>query len=51
MKGEHENWMQLALQEAEKAGQKGEIPIGAILVDESGKLLSAASYLSEVCPV
>jgi tRNA(adenine34) deaminase len=40
--GQHEKRMQLALQEAEKAGQKGEIPIGAILVDESGNVLSAA---------
>ena len=32
----------MALQEAEKAGQKGEIPIGAILVDDSGNVLSAA---------
>ena len=42
MNGQHEKWMQLALQEAEKAGQNDEIPIGAILVDESGKVLSAA---------
>jgi tRNA(adenine34) deaminase len=38
----HEKWMQLALQEAEKAGQKGEIPIGALLVDASGQVLGAA---------
>jgi len=42
MNGQHEKRMQLALQEAEKAGQKGEIPIGAILVDESGNVLSTA---------
>jgi len=42
MNGQHQNRMQLALQEAEKAGQKGEIPIGALLIDAGGKVLSAA---------
>jgi tRNA(adenine34) deaminase len=42
MNEQHERRMRLALQEAEKAGQKGEIPIGAILVDASGHVLSAA---------
>jgi tRNA(adenine34) deaminase len=31
--------MDLALKEAEKAAQKGEIPVGAILVDESGQII------------
>ena len=34
--------MQLALQEAKKAGQIGEVPVGAVLVSENGKILSAA---------
>ena len=34
--------MELALQEAEKAGQIGEVPVGAILVSENGETLSAA---------
>lgn len=38
----HESFMDLALQEAIKAGQKGEIPIGAVLVSETGSVLSAA---------
>jgi len=42
MNGQHANRMQLALQEAEKAGQKGEIPIGALLIDAGGNVLSAA---------
>ena len=42
MNEQHEKWMHLALNEAEIAGQNGEIPIGAILVDASGKVLSAA---------
>ena len=38
----HENFMELALEEAKKAGQIGEVPIGAILVSENGTVLSAA---------
>ena len=38
----HEKFMALALTEAEKAGQMGEVPIGAILVSEQGTVLSAA---------
>ena len=36
-----EKYMQLALEEAEKAGQMGEVPIGAILVSEDGQILSS----------
>ena len=38
----HEKFMALALIEAEKAGQMGEVPIGAILVSDRGTILSAA---------
>ena len=38
----HDNFMKIALQEAKKAGQIGEVPIGAILVANSGEVLSAA---------
>jgi tRNA(adenine34) deaminase len=38
----HEKYMNLALSEAKKAGQMGEVPIGAILVSENGTILSAA---------
>ena len=38
----HEKYMALALIEAEKAGQMGEVPIGAVLVSEQGTILSAA---------
>jgi tRNA(adenine34) deaminase len=34
--------MKLALDQAKKAGQKAEVPIGAVLVSESGEILSAA---------
>ena len=36
-----EKFMRLALVEAEKAGQMGEVPIGAILVSEDGHVLSS----------
>ena len=38
----HEKFMTEALTEAEKAGQMGEVPIGAILVSDHGAVLSAA---------
>ena len=38
----HEYFMELALNEAKKAGQIGEVPVGAILVSENGEILSAA---------
>ena len=38
----HEKFMALALIEAEKAGQMGEVPIGAILVSDQGTAISAA---------
>jgi len=37
-----EKFMELALDEAKKAGQIGEVPIGAVLVAENGAVLSAA---------
>ena len=42
MKNSTEQFMELALDEAKKAGQIGEVPIGAILVAENGKIVSAA---------
>ncbi len=38
----HKYFMDLALEQAEKAGQIGEVPIGAVLVADSGEVLSAA---------
>lgn len=39
-------YMCLALAEAEKAGQKDEVPIGALVVAENGIILSAAHNLT-----
>jgi len=41
MDPKHEIYMRLALQEAEKAGQRGEVPIGAILVSADSRILAA----------
>jgi len=38
----HIDYMRLALQEAKKAGQLDEVPVGAILVSEAGEVLAAA---------
>ena len=38
--------MEMALVEAEKAGQRDEVPVGAILVDKSGDVLAAAHNLT-----
>ncbi|UCF94483.1 MAG: tRNA adenosine(34) deaminase TadA [Desulfobacterales bacterium] len=37
----HEQFMQLALSEAEKAGQIAEVPVGAVLVAENGEILAS----------
>ena len=41
MSDTHTKFMELALNEAKKAGQIGEVPVGAVLVSENGKILSA----------
>ena len=43
----HEIFMKIALEEAKKAGQNGEVPIGAVLVSEDDKIL-AATYNSTI---
>jgi tRNA(adenine34) deaminase len=42
MNTKHDAWMKIALQEAVKAKEKQEIPIGAVLVAENEELLCAA---------
>ena len=37
-----EHWLSVALAEAEAAGARGEVPIGAVIVDASGEMLSSA---------
>ena len=40
--------MQLALQEARKAQARGEVPVGAVIVDETGAVLASAGNRSIV---
>ena len=37
-----EQYMQLALEEAKKAFDEGEVPIGAVIVDDTGKVIATA---------
>lgn len=39
---EREKWMHAALKEAEKAAAMGEVPVGAVVVSDSGEILSRA---------
>jgi len=42
MNKKHIEFMKLAIKEAKKAGQKDEVPVGAVLVAESGDVLSSS---------
>jgi tRNA(adenine34) deaminase len=42
MTEEHIKFMKLALNQAKKAGQRSEVPIGSVIVSESGEILSAS---------
>lgn len=41
-----EHFMRLALEEADKAGRRGEVPVGAVIVDARHKILAAAGNIS-----
>jgi tRNA(adenine34) deaminase len=41
-----EEWMRLAIATARPAAEKGEVPVGAVIVDINGELLSEASNLT-----
>ena len=43
----HERWMELALAEADRAGAAGEVPVGCIIVDESGVELGRGGNVRE----
>jgi tRNA(adenine34) deaminase len=42
MTGSHQQPMDIAFAEAEAARDRGEVPIGAVIVDASGKLIASA---------
>ena len=43
----HENWMAQARELAKQAGESGEIPVGAIIVDSQGNAISKANNCKE----
>lgn len=45
MMNTHIKWMHWALAEAKKAGQKGEVPVGAVLLSENGQVLALSHNL------
>ena len=47
--GDHRTYMQLALAEAKKAGQIGEVPVGAVLVAENGEVLACGCNMTLQC--
>ena len=48
MTGSGQSWMDRALALAEQAGEAGEVPVGAVIVDaESGKVLAEAANRTE----
>lgn len=42
----HIKFMEMAVSEAEKAGQQDEVPVGAVVVDASGEILATAHNLT-----
>jgi len=46
MEEHHLKYMEAAISEGEKAGQRDEVPVGAVLVDASGEILAAAHNLT-----
>jgi tRNA(adenine34) deaminase len=47
MRQDAEYWMKFALELAKEAGQKDEVPVGAILVGPEGKILSKGRNIKE----
>ena len=44
---EDEKWMEMALREAQKAAEDGEVPTGCVIVDGEGRILGRAHNQSE----
>jgi tRNA(Arg) A34 adenosine deaminase TadA len=47
MTAAHEAYMQLALEQAQQAAARGEVPIGAVVVDSTGAVLTACGNQTE----
>jgi len=46
--GSHDNWMRLALEQARTAGDHGDVPVGAVLVNGDGDIVAAAHNRREI---
>jgi tRNA(adenine34) deaminase len=44
---EIENWMRMALEEADRAAAEGEVPVGCVVVDAAGRVLARARNARE----
>ena len=38
----HQQWMKYAIKLAQKAGEDGEVPVGAVIINDQGKLIAQA---------
>lgn len=45
---EHEAWMQRALEQAQLAREAGDVPVGAIIVDNAGNLIATGHNTREI---
>lgn len=43
----HQHWMELALELAQEAGEAGDVPVGAVIIDYNGRLIAQASNRKE----
>ncbi|NEO37415.1 MAG: nucleoside deaminase [Moorea sp. SIOASIH] len=43
----HRKWMSVAIEIAQKAGEAGEVPVGAVIVDSEGKLIATGENRRE----
>lgn len=48
MNEDDEKWMRLALAEADRAAEAGDVPVGAVIVSEEGELLAAGRNRREL---
>ena len=46
--GPYDNWMRLAIEQAKTAGDHGDVPVGAVLVNGTGDIVAAAHNRREI---
>lgn len=47
VEAEHARWMQVALEEADAAAEKGEVPVGCVVVDAGGREMARGHNVRE----